>query len=64
MDTVKIKKCWANKDTVPVTAVKDEKDRCLGAFGICKKAEDAAVGLIHTCIKGEVKTLTADGRLE
>ena len=57
---MKKEKCFAN---LPVTDVKKEKDRCLKAFSECKKAEDAAVGLIHTCIKGEVKTLTADGRL-
>ena len=44
--------------------VKKEKDHCLKVFIICRKAEDAAVGFIHNCAMGEVKTLTAEGRLE
>jgi len=37
-------------------AVKANKTKCLKAFGVCKKAEDAAIALIHTCMSGEVNT--------
>jgi len=43
-------------------AVKKAKQKCIAAFGKCKKAEDAAVGLIHTCMAGEVKNISATGR--
>ena len=41
--------------------VKAAKNRCFKAFSACKKAEDAAVGLIHTCMAGEVKNISATG---
>ena len=44
-------------------AVKEAKKKCIEAFSVCKKAEDAAVGLIHTCMAGEVKNISATGRL-
>merc|ERR1711892_1021218 len=44
-------------------AVKAAKNKCISAFSVCKKAEDAAVGLIHTCMAGEVKNISATGRL-
>merc|ERR1712226_1709314 len=34
-------------------AVKKQKNKCIAAFSTCKKAEDAAVALIHTCMSGE-----------
>jgi hypothetical protein len=37
-------------------AVKKQKTKCISAFSKCKKAEDAAVALIHTCMSGEVNT--------
>merc|ERR1712141_123506 len=37
-------------------AVKKQKNKCIAAFSTCKKAEDAAVALIHTCMSGEVNT--------
>lgn len=37
-------------------AVKANKNRCIKAFSLCKKAEDAAIALIHTCMSGEVNT--------
>ena len=37
--------------------VKKAKNKCLSAFGVCKKAEDAAVELIHTCMSGAVKSM-------
>merc|ERR1712088_1264026 len=37
-------------------AVKKQKNKCIAAFSTCKKAEDAAVSLIHTCMSGEVNT--------
>jgi len=37
-------------------AVKKQKKKCIDAFSACKKAEDAAVALIHTCMSGEVNT--------
>jgi hypothetical protein len=37
-------------------AVKKQKTQCIKAFSVCKKAEDAAVALIHTCMSGEVNT--------
>merc|ERR1712072_1160384 len=37
-------------------AVKRQKKKCIDAFSACKKAEDAAVALIHTCMSGEVNT--------
>ena len=42
--------------------IKNLKNKCVKAFGDCKKAEDAAVGLIHTCLAGEVKNISATGR--
>ena len=33
-------------------AIKVSKDNCLGNFSACKKAEDASVGLIHSCNGG------------
>jgi len=51
----------AAKDTA--TAVKKAKNKCISAFSACKKAEDSAVGLIHTCMAGEVKNISATGRL-
>ena len=35
-------------------SIKSSMNRCLDTFRICKKAEDAAVSLIHTCIPGRV----------
>lgn len=43
--------------------VKQTKNKCIAAFGDCKKAEDAAVALIHTCLAGEVKNISATGRM-
>lgn len=43
--------------------VKAAKKKCTDAFMVCKKAEDAAVALIHTCMAGEVKNITSSGRL-
>ena len=43
--------------------VKAAKNKCIKAFQVCKKAEDAAVGLIHTCMAGDVKNISASGRL-
>merc|ERR1712156_860097 len=37
-------------------AVKKQKQKCISAFSKCKKAEDAAVALIYTCMSGEVNT--------
>merc|ERR1711972_1053898 len=37
-------------------AVKKQKTKCISAFSKCKKAEDAAVALIYTCMSGEVNT--------
>merc|ERR1711892_824493 len=42
--------------------VKAAKNKCIAAFSKCKKAEDAAVALIHTCMAGEVKNISATGR--
>eukprot|EP00090_Calanus_glacialis_P047515 TRINITY_DN990_c0_g1_i2.p1 TRINITY_DN990_c0_g1~~TRINITY_DN990_c0_g1_i2.p1 ORF type:complete len:437 (-),score=117.37 TRINITY_DN990_c0_g1_i2:2838-4148(-) len=44
-------------------SVKAAKNKCITAFSVCKKAEDSAVGLIHTCMAGEVKNISATGRL-
>jgi len=44
-------------------SVKKAKNKCVAAFSVCKKAEDSAVGLIHTCMAGEVKNISATGRL-
>merc|ERR1719419_233311 len=68
--------CWS-KAAVGITIAKKEgctamstqaakdikalKNKCVKAFGDCKKAEDAAVGLIHTCLAGEVKNISATG---
>jgi len=66
--------CWA-KAAIGITEAKKEgcsaeqtakdvkaaKNRCFKAFSACKKAEDAAVGLIHTCMAGEVKNISATG---
>merc|ERR1711936_55359 len=41
--------------------VKAAKKKCTDAFMVCKKAEDAAVALIHTCMAGEVKNITSSG---
>ena len=41
--------------------VKKAKNKCIAAFSVCNKAEDAAVGLIHTCMAVEVKNIS--GRL-
>jgi hypothetical protein len=35
-------------------SIKSSMNKCLDAFRICKKAEDAAAGLIHTCLLGKV----------
>ena len=43
-------------------AVKKAKNKCIAAFSVCKKAEDNAVGLIHTCMAAEVKNIS--GRLQ
>jgi len=43
--------------------VKAAKNKCVAAFSICKKAEDAAVALIHTCMAGDVKNISATGRV-
>merc|ERR1712106_764233 len=43
--------------------VKAAKNKCIAAFSKCKKAEDAAVALIHTCMAGEVKNISATGRM-
>merc|ERR1711971_803837 len=37
-------------------AVRKQKTKCINAFSVCKKAEDAAVALIYTCMSGEVNT--------
>merc|ERR1712223_2262436 len=37
-------------------AVKKQKQKCISDFSKCKKAEDAAVALIYTCMSGEVNT--------
>merc|ERR1719239_849696 len=37
-------------------AVRKQKTKCINAFSACKKAEDAAVALIYTCMSGEVNT--------
>ena len=37
--------------------VKKAKNKCLSAFSVCKKAEDDAVQLIHTCVSGDVKSM-------
>merc|ERR1712192_320034 len=37
-------------------AVRKQKTKCIDAFSVCKKAEDAAVALIYTCMSGEVNT--------
>merc|ERR1712083_459279 len=37
-------------------AVRKQKTKCIIAFSACKKAEDAAVALIYTCMSGEVNT--------
>ena len=37
--------------------VKKAKNKCLSAFGVCKKVEDAEVELIHTCVSGAVKSM-------
>ena len=42
-------------------AVKKAKNKCIAAFSVCKKAEDTAVGLIHTCMTMELKNIS--GRL-
>ena len=39
-------------------SVKKAKNKCLTAFGICMKAEDAAVVLIPNCMSGAVKSVT------
>jgi len=66
--------CWA-KAAIGITEAKKEgcsaeqtakdvkaaKKLCIAAFAVCKKAEDAAVGLIHTCMAGEVKNVSATG---
>lgn len=56
---VKKEKCQA-KSTA--NAVKTVKNRCIESFGSCKRAQDDAIGLIHTCMKGEVQSITSDGR--
>merc|ERR1711970_1541063 len=43
--------------------VKAAKKKCVDAFSVCKKAEDAAVSLIHTCMAGEVKNISSTGRM-
>ena len=45
VNTVKSEKCSAKEEFQNIRAV---KDLCLGNFSVCKKAEDASVGLIHT----------------
>jgi len=45
-------------------AVKKQKEKCLNAFKVCKKAEDAAVALIHTCMSGEVNTNASSAEKE
>jgi hypothetical protein len=40
-------------------AVKAEKKKCTAAFSACKKAEDSAVALTHTCMTGEVNTTSS-----
>merc|ERR1719250_483843 len=66
--------CWA-KAAIGITEAKKEgcsaeqtakdvkaaKKLCIEAFAVCKKAEDAAVRLIHTCMAGEVKNVSATG---
>jgi len=42
--------------------VKAQKNKCIKAFGDCKKAEDEAVGLIHTCLGASVQNISATGR--
>merc|ERR1719278_627302 len=36
--------------------IKASRDNCLGNFSACKKAEDASVGLIHSCNGGTTPT--------
>ena len=46
VETVKLDKCSAKEDFQKIRVA---KDLCLGNFSVCKKAEDASIGLIHTC---------------
>merc|ERR1711936_123874 len=45
-------------------AVTKQKEKCLNAFKVCKKAEDSAVKLIHTCMSGEVNTNASSAEKE
>merc|ERR1711953_34091 len=47
---------YTKKGKEQAQAVKKQKNKCIAAFSTCKKAEDAAVALIHTCMSGEVNT--------
>ena len=47
--------------TESAKAVKKQKTACLKAFSKCKKAEDAAIALVHTCMAGEINTVAAKG---
>lgn len=60
---IKIAKAQGCSATDTSKLVKASKNKCIKAFGVCKKAEDAAVGLIHTCMAGEVKNISATGRM-
>jgi len=46
-----------------IKLLRTARTRCLGAFSKCKKAEDATVGLIKECSKGEVKSKAGNGTL-
>ena len=39
----------ARRHLVSFDGMKAIKDNCLGNFSTCKKAEDASIGLIHSC---------------
>jgi len=47
--------------TESAKAVKKQKTACLKAFSKCKKAEDAAIALVHTCMAGEINMVAAKG---
>lgn len=44
-------------------AVKAQKKKCIAAFSVCKKMQDAAIQLIHACMSGEVNSTATAARL-
>ena len=54
---VKSEKCNAKEEFQNIRAL---KDLCLGNFSVCKKAEDASIGLIHAWYKWEGIILVND----